>query len=96
MKTFWLSFVGDAGFLGVCIVDAETSQAAVDRAKDLGIHPGGDTHSYAVAKSDPLRAACEKLGRDRLISQDELEALGAKQLDEHVGQDVVYLEATDA
>lgn len=31
MKTFWLSFVDDTGFLGVCIVHVEDAEVAVCR-----------------------------------------------------------------
>jgi hypothetical protein len=57
-QLWWLSFidedrpVGDK-FLGVCVVRANDMLAAVQKAWDLGINPGGEVAMAKIAKIPP-------------------------------------------
>ena len=78
MKTWWVSFAGDEGSRGVCIVDADDQGAAIAKIKTLGINPGGEAMFFEM----PFEALDEivKWGRDRLIKPEELKVAGYKKL----------------
>lgn len=54
MSLWWLSFASDEGNLGVCVVEAESAEAAYAEAKRLGINPGGELIVYPVDDSEGL------------------------------------------
>lgn len=81
MAWWYLSFVSDAGFLGATIVevagDSETDEAsieAVKRAHQLGVNPGGQVLGFKM----PEPCACPLEWRNRLLSRQDLENLGAE------------------
>jgi len=42
MKKYWCSFSSKAKNMGVCIVEADSKQNALDKTINLGIHPEND------------------------------------------------------
>lgn len=71
MSWWWMSFVGEQGFLGVCIVEAETMEAAVASSHMIGCNPGGDIHVLGI----PPEFEAETFARfqpNRLITEEEL------------------------
>jgi hypothetical protein len=79
MNTYWLSFATDGGNLGVCLVDAETLQEAIQRTHFLGINPGGEVMSFVMPTGEPEIA---RWGKDHLIKPEEFKAAGYKKLSE--------------
>ena len=74
MNTYWISFAGDEGNRGVCIVDASDQKQALARTKELSINPGGEAMFYEM----PAEAVDEvrRWGKDRLIQPGELTTAG--------------------
>lgn len=71
MKQFWyLSFATNRDFLGGCVVKAADPAAAIERANDLGINPGGQVLGIPMGKSSGIFPA------DRLISKEEIASMG--------------------
>lgn len=69
-KTFWLSYSGETKNLGCCIVDADDHEGAIQRAKDLGLDPGG---MVGIVELDAeMIDVILDLGKNRLIYEDEL------------------------
>lgn len=83
MSTWWLSFADDAGCLGVCIVDAPDFLWAVLRTKALGINPGGEVWGNEMPDVEDVRKEISTLGKDRLISVDELRANEYRSIQEY-------------
>ena len=81
MTTFWISFAGDTGNLGCCIVDADDQAGAIAEAIRLKIHPGGEAMLFALP-DHAARAEVRLWGRDRLISPTELLSGGYRKLDQ--------------
>ena len=55
MKTFWLSFAGDDGFLGAVIADADSMVAAVKECHRRKINPGGEVLGFEIPDGADLR-----------------------------------------
>lgn len=64
---YWLSFVGDNGFLGVAIVRAFGEVHAVATAWDQGINPGGEVGIVGPLPSD----AIDEHWCNRLLTKEE-------------------------
>jgi hypothetical protein len=83
MKTYWLSFVVDGKNMGVIITDAPDEKAAIRKTWQMGINPGGEV--LAFERTGDLGDTDEEillLGKDRLISPEELTAQGYKKISE--------------
>jgi hypothetical protein len=77
MKTyFWLSFVGDEGFRGACIVEAPDMISAVSMAHRLGCNPGGQVQGAEVEDCDEIQIEIEKWGLGKLITKEEMASAG--------------------
>lgn len=77
MAHFWLSFVNDAGFAGVAVVEASGSVHAVAKAHTLGINPGGEVMIevmiYELTNAVPPIVEAARAGK--LLNRDEAIAL---------------------
>ena len=85
MRTFWISFANDEENLGVFITDAEDEQEALVKAMSNG-DPGGQAIIIDItAASNDVSTIKEvlELGKDRLVTPEELKALGKKTFNEH-------------
>lgn len=82
MKTFWISFANETGNLGACILDAISEEHAVKKAEDLRIHPGGEVLMFDITGIDEAEKKAARIGKNRLISTEELLAGGHKKLSE--------------
>lgn len=73
LKTYWLSFVVNHRNAGCCMVDAKNPTAALARATELGINPGGE-----VAITQLPRNAEDLFNwpKDTLIPREKLVARG--------------------
>ncbi len=72
---WWLSFAKDDGVTSyVCIVEAGSFLEAHFRATAAGINPGGEVLGFPI----PDEADEAKLPRNRLLTEQELRAVGAK------------------
>lgn len=69
---WYLSFVGENGWLGACFVRASSSEAAVKRAHAVGANPGGQ-----VSALGPLDVDISPEHADRLLTLAETEAAQA-------------------
>lgn len=69
-RWFWLSFADHGGFKGGCFVLAPGFVSAVERARDLGINPGGEVVGVAVNSVPALEM------QNKLLSKADLEATG--------------------
>ena len=84
MTTWWLSFSGKQGFLGVILVNCKTMEEAHAAINKASINPGGEILGYSFDSSrDPYMATQEwrglqKLPRLKLLSLKEIEAAGIK------------------
>jgi len=72
---YYLSFAGDEGFRGVCLVRAKDSIDAVRVAHRLGINPGGQVMMVLVPQENYDRAP-KKLPFNRLMDKATLIELG--------------------
>jgi hypothetical protein len=78
---FYLSFAGDTSFLGAAIVQGNSSRGAIQRVRNLGIHPGGEVMVTPLDASDMKRIAPDL--RDRLLNEAEvLDRLEGKRVGE--------------
>jgi hypothetical protein len=69
---YWLSFAGESGWLGGCMVEADGPISAAREAHRLGINPGGE-----VAMMGPVSAERIDMSlANRLLTREDLEALG--------------------
>ena len=59
MGWWYLSFVGDDGWLGACCVEADSIQDAAHIAHKAGCNPGGEVLGLALAPEDPVPAAIQ-------------------------------------
>ena len=82
---WWLSFADAAGFRGACCVEAAGDEpheidasfrAAITKANELGINPGGEVKGAALGGATPAALAEGGLELNRLYSKAELEAIG--------------------
>jgi hypothetical protein len=70
-RLFYISFAGEGGFRGACVVEAYGPVTATRVASALGINPGGQALVLEVpAGRENL------LPRDRLLSREDLEERG--------------------
>lgn len=72
LRWWWLSFSGDDGFRGVCIVQAGGLVEAAATAARLDCNPGGDVLGMPL---DERTIPGEYL-RERLLSTEDLEQYG--------------------
>ena len=86
MKTFWISFSGENGAQGICILDSESDKLAVRKALDMGIHPGGEAAVFEMSNSASSREEIRSFGKDKLITPEELKKRGYETIEE-MGQD---------
>ena len=79
MTYWWLSFTdntraeGDR-FLGGCIIEASSFGEAINEAWRRKINPGGEVMGFEVPCE--YEAIIPRFGVNRLLSKDELNALG--------------------
>lgn len=66
MRTWYLSFA-ENGWKGFCVVEARDGLAAVARAHELGINPGGDVMTVPLSERFASRVGAE--WRDRLFDK---------------------------
>ncbi|KAF1038922.1 MAG: hypothetical protein GAK35_03736 [Herbaspirillum frisingense] len=75
---FWLAFAESgaepARLLGHAILEAADMNAAVERARQLGMHPGSDARVYRVNDEDAHHIPAAM--RNRLLTSQEAAALG--------------------
>jgi hypothetical protein len=69
-RWYWLSFADEKGFKGGCFVLAPGFVSAVERARDLGLSPGGEVIGIAANTAPPPEM------QNRLLSEGDLEASG--------------------
>jgi hypothetical protein len=86
---WWLSFAypicpackerGEPSFVGVAIVRAKTEVEALERARELGIHPGLESaHGHSInieAHPLPDNQLPPRAYRNRLLSRDDLDEM---------------------
>jgi len=80
---FYISFSGDSAFLGAAFVRARGKNAALQRSKDLDIHPGravADVLCLPIPRKDLWRVPVEM--RNRILSESEVRKLGGKRVGE--------------
>lgn len=76
----YISFVGESGFKGACIIDADDPISALEKAKQLGCNPGGQAAFCEIDPPDPQYLDIAKLWQGKLLDRTELEMLfGATQ-----------------
>lgn len=56
---WYLSFVGDSGWLGACCVEADSLIDATQIARLAGCNPGGEVLGLALAPEDPVPTAIQ-------------------------------------
>lgn len=54
MKYFYLSFAGEEGFRGGCVVEADDFLSAISEAHRLGINPHGQVKGQCISDPGPL------------------------------------------
>jgi hypothetical protein len=75
MKTFWISMGKPHGGKGrVALVDAETAHLARARGHQLGLYEQGD--EFYIVEIPPTELEWT-LPRDRIVTEEELRAVGA-------------------
>lgn len=82
MNTYWISFATDDECLGICIVDAISEHLAIAKSIELSINPGGEAAIMEMPITNEAATEIESLGKNRLVSQDELIYLEYKKLKE--------------
>jgi hypothetical protein len=78
-----VSFSGTADFLGAAFVRARGKKAAIQRTRDLKIHPGravDDVLCLPIPRKDLWRVPPSM--RNRLLNEDETRSLGGKRVGE--------------
>jgi hypothetical protein len=73
---FWLSFAGDEGNRGCCMVEAPDFLAAVREAHRLGCNPGGEVKGTELSDGPEVRAAIDRWGLGKIITRQMMEAAG--------------------
>jgi hypothetical protein len=76
-QLWWLSFAGEDGNLGCCIVEAPGFMAAITKTHLLGINPGGEVAGFSSEDVGPdgreaMAEDVKRWGLDRLITRAEL------------------------
>ena len=69
MRGQYLSFAGDEGFRGACMVHGANIDEAILRASELGINPGGEVVSCPI---DDLELFVPEKWRDRLLTKQDV------------------------
>lgn len=77
LRYFWVSFSGDEGFRGACIVAADCFDSALRYTHRIGINPGGAVQSMELEDANAQNVAPYEL--NRLYSKAEMEALGGSE-----------------
>lgn len=72
VSLWWISFLVDDTFCGACVVAGQDLIEAVERAKALGIHPGGTVSASMIP--DNCREDFE-LHKDKFINKTEAELI---------------------
>jgi hypothetical protein len=75
---WWLSFAGEEGSRGVCIIKACDLAAALSKAHRLGLNPGGEVRAFEIPDELEAMAEIEKWGIDVHITLDQLRGDGYK------------------
>lgn len=84
MVTYWISFVGNDGPLGCCIVDGHDVEDVIYKTHLLKINPGGEALVIPFDLNDPEAVAeIKKWGKDRLMLPEELLNKGAQKVSDH-------------
>jgi hypothetical protein len=79
---WYLSFAGEEGFRGACIVQAQDALAAVAVSHHLGINPHGEV--MMLQTNEEVLADFPLADRNRLLTEEELrQKHGAKTYGEH-------------
>jgi hypothetical protein len=68
---WWLSFVDETGFLGVCYVLAFGMLTAIKEAHRLGINPGGEVQASSI----PLDQKPPNKWLNRLLSKSDIDEM---------------------
>lgn len=80
---WWISFAQSGHRnLGCCMVEAHCQASALERAEQLGIHPGGD--SVQVIPIDPNGSDAKTFPKDTLISREDLISNGYTSNRQHI------------
>lgn len=72
-QLYWLSFAGEEGFLGCCVVEANGMLSAVRLASELGINPGGQVVSWIL----PWEYE-DNYPKNKLMSHEDLKEIEAR------------------
>jgi hypothetical protein len=75
---WWLSFVGEEGSRGVCIIKAPCLASALQKAYRLKLNPGGEVRAFEMPNEPEAMAEIEQWGVDVHIPLDQLRADGYK------------------
>jgi hypothetical protein len=67
---WWLSFADDEGFLGGVLTRARGFLSAVQKARNLGINPGGEVQGIEIPEDVP---ESHKSYADQLLSKQDIE-----------------------
>ncbi len=97
MKSFWLSFADDNGFLGACVVDVEAPEDPACLCEVCKSSPNAGWNLAAVRKAHQLKVnpggdvrimelnrdltMTDLLPRNKLLTKDQVKALGATRVD---------------
>lgn len=84
MVAWYLSFAGETGSLGACVVDAPGFMEAVLATHALGINPGGEVAGFEIPPGEQEN----DWERGRLFAPAELRERGLKTIREHEADDV--------
>lgn len=76
MKLWWLSFVDDTGFLGVCIVEAPTFIGAIKESWARNCNPGGEVSGEPIDFTPEDNRAKYYENVNILMSQTQLKEKG--------------------
>jgi hypothetical protein len=75
MDTYWLSFIGDTGHLGCCIVQVEPGEDPINKAWELHCNPGGEV-LFMQMDIDPKGRDIEiaKWGIGKIFTAEQMKA----------------------
>lgn len=77
VETYWISMAPDAGASRVVLIDAISRHHAVARIHELGLYVKGEEFLvFVIPQEEPELG----LPRDRVLTVEELESVGAKKL----------------
>ena len=76
MEIYYLSFAGNEGVRGVCLVEANGAVEAVRTAHRLGINPGGEAMIAHISRETYDQSAPRQLPFNRLMDKETLIRLG--------------------